>query len=145
PLAAPRHRPYARSSRMLQLLLRIALGGALAGAALANLAAPGHSRDALATFGLSRPRMRVVALAAIVCLELGLAAGVIAGVSPAVYAAAAPQLCLAAVLLWALRRGRHGAPCGCFGPRSRVGPAAVVRNVVLFGGFATILLLPGGQ
>ena len=66
---------------MLQLLLRIALGGALAGAALAKLAAPGHSRDALATFGLSRPSTRVVALAAIVCLELGLAAGVIAGLS----------------------------------------------------------------
>ena len=130
---------------MLSLLLRIALGGALAGAALAKLAAPGHSRDALATFGLSRPRTRVVALAAIVCLELGLAAGVIAGASPAVYAAAALQLCFAAVLTWALLRGRLGAPCGCFGPRSRVGPTAVVRNLVLASGFAAILLLPHGQ
>jgi hypothetical protein len=130
---------------MLPLLLRIALGGALAGAALAKLAAPGHSRDALATFGLSRPHTRVVALAALVCLELGLAAGVIAGLSLAVYAAAALQLCFAAALTWALRRGRRGAPCGCFGPRSRVGPAAVVRNVVLAGGFAAILLVPTGR
>ena len=130
---------------MLPLLLRIALGGALAGAALAKLAAPGHSRDALATFGLSRPRTRVVALAALVCLELGLAAGVIAGLSLATYAAAALQLCFAAALTWALRRGRDGAPCGCFGPRSRVRPAAVVRNVLLAGGFAAILLVPNGR
>ena len=130
---------------MLQLLLRITLGGALAGAALAKLAAPGHSRDALATFGLSRPRTRLVALAAIVCLELGLAAGVIAGLSLATYAAAALQLCFAAALTWALQRGRLGAPCGCFGPRSRVGPKAVVRNLVLAGGFAAILFLPDGQ
>ena len=79
------------------------------------------------------------------CLELGLAAGVIAGLSLAVYAAAVLQLCFAAALTWALLRGRLGAPCGCFGPRSRVGPAAVVRNLVLAGGFAAILLLPHGQ
>lgn len=130
---------------MLPLLLRIALGGVLAGAALAKLAAPKHSRDALATFGLSQPRTRVVVLAALVSTELAIAAGVIAGLSTAAYAAAALQLCFAAALIWALRRGRRGAPCGCLGPRSRVGLAAVVRNALLAGGFAAIPLMPSGS
>lgn len=134
-------RTLARSG-MLSLLVRSALAGILAGAALAKLAAPGRSRDALATFGLRPSGVRTAALAAIVTIELGLAAGVVAGLDAAAYGAAALQLCFAAVLLAVLHAGRRGAPCGCLGPRSRVEPAAVVRNVALAAGFLAVPLLP---
>ncbi|MEZ5121996.1 MAG: hypothetical protein R2736_10550 [Solirubrobacterales bacterium] len=42
----------------------------------------------------------------------------------------------------ALARGRRGAPCACFGARSTVGPAAIVRNVLLAAAFAALPFLP---
>src|SRR5207247_10016373 len=48
----------------------------------------------------------------------------------------------AAVLVGAILRGRAGAPCACFGSRSRVGWLSVARNVALAAAFAAIALLP---
>src|SRR5262249_43341076 len=45
----------------------------------------------------------------------------------AAYAAAALMLVIAFLTSLALLRGKRGAPCGCFGARSRVGPGAVLR------------------
>jgi hypothetical protein len=47
-----------------------------------------------------------------------------------------------AALLVALRRGRAGAPCACFGSRSRVGWPAVLRNLVLSVAFVALPLIP---
>ena len=123
------------------LLLRIALGGVLLGAAVLKLASPEQSRLALATFGL-RGRIAWVAWTGLVAAELGLAAGVIAGSDAAALAAAALMGVMAAVMGSALLQGRAGEPCGCFGARSRVSPWAVARNLALAILFVLVALVP---
>ena len=83
-------------------------------------------------------------MAAVVALELAIAAGLIAGVSAAAYAGAALLLVFAASTALALLRGKRGAPCGCFGARSRVGPAGVLRDLALAAAFAAVPSLPDG-
>jgi hypothetical protein len=51
----------------------------------------------------------------------------------------------AVMLIAAILRGRAGAPCACFGSRSRVGWPAVVRSATLAVGFAAVPLLPSGE
>src|SRR5207247_109341 len=48
----------------------------------------------------------------------------------------------AAALVGAILRGRAGAPCACFGSRSTVGWASVLRNLGLAACFAALPLLP---
>jgi hypothetical protein len=121
------------------------LAAVLAAAAVTKLAAPADSRAALATFGLQGERPRALAWGALVALELGLAAGVAARVHAAAYAAAALMACFAIALAVALTRGRAGAPCACFGARSRVSSAGASRAVVLAGAFAALPALPRGD
>jgi hypothetical protein len=45
----------------------------------------------------------------------------------------------------ALVRGAGGAPCGCFGARSRVGGLSVARNVVLAAALIAVPSLPSGS
>jgi hypothetical protein len=118
------------------------LGGVLAGAALAKLAAPRSSRAALATFGVDDGRVQAVFWAALIATELALAAGVIAGSDGAAWLAAALMATFAATMVSAIMRGRAGAPCACFGARSTVGWRGVARNLVLAGAFAALPLLP---
>jgi hypothetical protein len=84
-----------------------------------------------------RPVARVV-WALLVGAELALAAGVAAGVSGAAWAAAA--LCVVFVFAQAgvLGRGGAGAPCACFGARSRVSGLGVARNLLLAAAFAAL-------
>src|SRR3954451_7128321 len=114
---------------MLEQALRVALGAVLIGAAAGKAAAPRATREALATFGLRRPGARRAVWVGLVVLEAGLAGAVIAGADGASLAAAALMLGFAAAMDRALARGRAGAPCGCFGPRSRVSRLAVNRNL----------------
>jgi Methylamine utilisation protein MauE len=130
---------------MPALLARTVLGALLAAAALLKLAAPRRTRAALVTFGVRGERAQRSVFAASVVVELGLAIGVVAGWDAAAWAAAALQLALAGLLARALRAGRAGAPCGCFGARSRVSRAAVARNLALAGGFAAVPFVPGGD
>ncbi len=65
-----------------------------------------------------------------------------AGSDGAAYAAAALMAMFALLLAGALMRGRAGAPCACFGARSRVTPFAVLRNLILAAGFAVLPSLP---
>ena len=64
------------------------------------------------------------------------------GSDAAAYAAAALMAMFALLLVGALLRGNAGAPCACFGARSRVTPWAVLRNLVLAAGFAVVPSLP---
>jgi hypothetical protein len=48
----------------------------------------------------------------------------------------------AAALVVALARGRAGAPCGCFGPNSRVSRFAAARAALLAAAFAAVPSLP---
>ncbi|HEX2084868.1 MAG TPA: hypothetical protein VHF89_04230, partial [Solirubrobacteraceae bacterium] len=60
----------------------------------------------------------------------------------AALAAAAFLLGGALLLARALRAGRAGTPCGCFGARSRVSGLAVARAALLAGAFAALPLVP---
>jgi hypothetical protein len=128
----------------LQLVARCALAAVLAFAAASKLASPRSSRAALATFGL-RGRASWPAWAGIVATELALAAGVALGLTAAAFVAAALLLAFAGALALALRRGRGGAPCACFGSRSRVSLHGVVRNVALALAFAALAFVPAGS
>jgi hypothetical protein len=122
--------------------LRLAFAAVLVASAATKLAAPASSAAALGTFGLRRPLVRRAALAALIALELLLAAGVGAGLDAAAYAAAALMVAFGVAMLAALRSGRAGAPCACFGSRSKVGWSGVGRNFALAIGFAALPLLP---
>ena len=127
---------------MLGVAASLALALVLVIAAAAKLAAPRSSQSALATFGLSEPRARWTAWGSLVAPELVLAAGVAAGLEAAAYAAAALLAGFAAAQLLAIRRGRAGAPCGCFGSRSRVGWPGVARDALLAAAFLALPLVP---
>lgn len=96
----------------------------------------------MATFGFGDPPLRWAAWGSLICAELALGAGVAAGSATAAYLAAALMAMFGLLLIGALMRGRAGAPCACFGSRSRVSRLAVVRNFVLAVGYAALPALP---
>ena len=122
----------------MEIILRVALGIVLAGAALAKLASPRASIASMASFGFEGGALRPIAWAGLIAVELALAVAVALGSDGAAYAAAALMLLFAALTAGAILRGRAGAPCACFGPRSRVSWLGVLRNLVLAAGFALI-------
>lgn len=109
---------------------------------MSKLASPRSSAAALGTFGLPASGLRWVAWGALICTELGLAVGVAAGSDAAAYLAAALLALFGLGLLGALLRGRAGAPCACFGSRSRVSGLSVLRNFALAAAFAAVAMLP---
>jgi hypothetical protein len=130
---------------MIEIFVRLLLAGALGGAALAKLASPASSQAALATFGFGEGPARRFAWVALIAAELALAAGVAAGLDAASYLAAALMAMFAALVLGALIQGRAGAPCACFGSRSKVGWPSLARNLVLAAGFAVLPSLPSSE
>jgi len=126
---------------MVEIFLRVVLGGLLAGAALAKLTSPRASIAALDTFGFGDGPARPIAWASLIAVELALAVSVLIGSDAAAWAAAGLMLLFAALTAGALLRGRAGAPCACFGPRSTVSWLGVVRNLALALGFALIPLI----
>jgi len=131
---------------MVQVGVRLGLAAILAVAAALKLADARSSRAAMATFGLGPERAAGrAAWWVLIVAELLLAGGVAADLDAAAYAASALLLAFAAALAVALRTGRAGAPCACFGSRSRVTPAAVGRNLALAAAFAAVPVLPGGS
>ncbi len=123
---------------MLGNLVGYALGGVLLLAAGLKAASPEAGQSGLAAFGLRSPAARRLAWAAAIAAEAGLGVGVAAGSPPAAYLAAALLAGYAAALAGALARGRAGAPCGCFGARSRVSAATVARSLALAGALAAV-------
>jgi Methylamine utilisation protein MauE len=123
---------------MLEIVLRVVLGIVLASAALAKLAAPRPSIAALGSFGFSDGPLRPIAWVTLIAVELALAVAVALGSDAAAYAAAVLMAMFAALTLAAILRGRSGAPCACFGPRSRISWLGVFRNVVLAAAFAVV-------
>jgi Methylamine utilisation protein MauE len=127
----------------LALLVRVALAAVLGIAAGAKLRSLGETAEALETFGVPH-RLQRPTVVGVAAVEAALAVGVAIGSDAAAYAAAGLLACFAAALGIALARGRGGAPCGCFGARSRVTGAAVARNLLLAGAFAAVPSLPAG-
>jgi Methylamine utilisation protein MauE len=127
---------------MAGTLAQIALAAVLLASAAFKLASPRSTQAALATFGLATARTRTLVWAALIWTELVLAAGVAAGVDAAAWLAALMMVAFAIALVVAIARGRDGAPCACFGSRSRVGWPAVARNAALAIAFAALPLIP---
>jgi hypothetical protein len=122
----------------METVLRVTLGLVLAGAALAKLVSPRASIASMESFGFAGGAIRPIAWAALIAVELALAVAVVLGSDAAAYAAAALMLLFAALTAGAILRGRTGAPCACFGPRSKVSWLGVARNLGLAAGFAVI-------
>lgn len=116
---------------MDSILVRGAAGTILLAAAVAKLASPRRSQEALAPFAPPTPRGPVLAWALTSAVELGLGVAVIAGSAAASYAAGALMIGFALALVGEILRGHTGRPCACFGPRGKVGWTAVLRNVAL--------------
>lgn len=127
---------------MAALVLRIALSGVLLVSAALKAASPARTRAALATFGLHSERTRRMTWLLLIVAETLVAVGVAAGWTPAAYAGAALALGFAVALAAALLSGRREAPCGCFGPGSRVRPSGIARNLALAAGFLVVAWLP---
>lgn len=127
---------------MAGVAIHLALALVLIASSAFKLASPNSTQAALGTFGLASQATRRLTWGALVVAELTLAAGVAAGIDAAAYAAGILMALFGAALLVALRRGRAGAPCACFGSRSRVGWPAVLRNLVLSIAFVALPLIP---
>ena len=108
----------------MAVVVRMALAVALGVAAVSKLRSPRATAAGLATFGVAGP-LRSSVTVALATLEALLAA-------------------FAAAVATALARGAGGAPCGCFGARSRVSAVSVGRNVALAAAFAVVPSLPSG-
>ena len=80
--------------------------------------------------------------AGLVALELGLAAGVALGSTAAAFGASALLAVFAVALGVLVARGKTGAPCACFGSRSKVRRLAVARNAALAAAFAAVPFVP---
>ncbi|MSO42124.1 MAG: hypothetical protein EXQ70_09590 [Solirubrobacterales bacterium] len=129
----------------MELIARLVLAGLLAAAAASKLASPASSRAALVTFGIGPGPAGYLAWGSVVAAELGLAIAVAAGLPGAAYLASGLMALFGLILIGALMQGRAGAPCACFGSRSKVGWGSVSRNLVLAAAFAALPLLPSGQ
>ncbi len=122
----------------METSLRVVLGIVLAGAALAKLASPRASIAAMASFGFEGGPLRPIAWAGLIAVEIGLAVAVALGSDTAAYLASGLMLLFAALTAGALLRGRAGAPCACFGPRSKVSWLGVLRNLALAAAFGLV-------
>jgi hypothetical protein len=125
----------------LSVVVRCALALPLLTSAALKLRNPRAARDGLSTFSVPT-RARTAVLAMLVAVEVFLGAGVALGATAAAYAAAALCAAYAMVLAVAILLGRGGAPCGCFGARSRVTWTAVTRSALLASGFALVPTIP---
>jgi Methylamine utilisation protein MauE len=124
-------------------VVRVLLAVVLAAAVLAKLANGESGRAALRTWGLQTARSQRVGWIALVVVEAVLAAGLAVGVPGAAEVAAVVLAAFAGAVGVALVRGRVGAPCGCFGSRSRVSRPALARAVVLAAAAASVPALSG--
>jgi hypothetical protein len=124
-------------------VVRVLLAVVLAAAVLAKLANGESGRAALRTWGLQTARSQRVGWIALVVVEAVLAAGLAVGVPGAAEVAAVVLAGFAGAVGLALVRGRGGAPCGCFGSRSRVSRLALARAVVPAAAAASVPALSG--
>jgi hypothetical protein len=125
----------------LALLVRTFIAAVLLVAAISKLRAPRQTADALETYDVPST-VRLPLAFGVAAAELFLAIALALGAPLAPFAAAVFQASFALANARALLKGRNGAPCGCFGPRSRVGRLAVARDAVLAALVAAVPALP---
>lgn len=117
---------------------RILVVGVLLLAAGGKLIDLRRAATGMATFGFPTPAARLGAALLISVCEIALAVRIALGSDAAIYLAATLMAMLGLLLGSALMQGKAGAPCGCFGPRSRVSGWAVARNLALAALFAIV-------
>jgi hypothetical protein len=125
---------------LLVVLLAAPLSSALVVAAALKAGDRTSTAVAAGTFGLHGRAARWVWLP-LVLLELLLAAGLLAGSTPAAWATAAVMAAFAAAQAGALAAGRAGAPCGCFGAGGVVSWRSVGRSALLAAGAALLAVV----
>jgi methylamine utilization protein MauE len=123
-------------------LLRLLLAAVLLASAGGKLVSGRSGREALRSYGIRRPRARAALWGGAILAETVLAIGVALDARGASEAAAMLMAVFALALAAAILRGGAGAPCGCFGTRSRIGWLAFARTALLAGAFAALPLLP---
>jgi len=123
-------------------VLSVLLGCVVLFGALAKILAPGQTRSALATFGVTSTAKRSGIWVTVVASELALGAGLLAGLRVAAMGTAGLMALWTIALALALRSGHRGQRCGCFGARSTVNSMALVRNTLLAGFAVAISVLP---
>lgn len=123
-------------------LLRFLLAAVLLVSAGAKLAAGRSGRKALRSYGIESTGAQDAVWAGVIVAETALALGLAADVSGAAEAAGALLAVFAGTLAVAVLRGRSGAPCGCFGGRSRIGWPAVARTLFLAAVAAVVAFAP---
>jgi hypothetical protein len=92
-----------------------------------------QSANALATYGIDAPRVRLAALGLIVVAESAIAVALLAGLAWAADAACGLFVTFALVSAAALLGGRAGRPCACFGAGSRLNSSTPVQALVAAG------------
>jgi methylamine utilization protein MauE len=125
----------------LALLVRTFVAAVLLVGAALKLWAPRATADALATYDVPAP-LRLTLSLTIAGMELAIAAALVAGAPSAPYVGAALLATFAAATARAVTKGQAGAPCGCFGPRSRVGWSGLARDAALAAALLTVPFLP---
>jgi Methylamine utilisation protein MauE len=123
-------------------LLSVLLAAVLLASAAGKLVSGRSARDALRSYGIAWAGARAALWGGAIVAETGLAIAVAAGVPGSAEAAAALLAVFALALAVAILRGRAGAPCGCFGGRSRIGWPAFARTALLAAAFAALPVLP---
>ncbi len=127
---------------MVATAIRLGMGAVLVGAALLKLASPRSSVAALATFGFAESRLPLGGVGVADLRGAGTRGGGRSRLRAAAYLAAALMAMFGLLLIGALMRGRAGAPCACFGSRSRVSRLGVLRNFAMAAAYAALPLLP---
>jgi hypothetical protein len=123
-------------------LLRFVLAAVLLVAAAGKLRAGGSARAALGSYGISRPWVRTALWAGTIAAETTIAVALAFDVTGAAAAGATLFGVFTLVLVGAIARGNGGAPCGCFGGRSRIGWLVVARSALLCAAFVALPFLP---
>jgi hypothetical protein len=123
-------------------LLRVLLAAVLLASAGGKLVSGRTGREAFRSYGIRWPRARAAFWGGAIAAETVLAIAVALDVRGASEAATLLMVCFALALAAAILRGQAGAPCGCFGTRSRIGWLAVARTALLACAFAVLPLLP---
>jgi hypothetical protein len=118
--------------------MRWLLAAVLAAAAVSKLVGAEQSRVALRSWGLRSAGAQRAAWLSLVLVEAALAATLAADIPGAPVVAAATFSIFAVGLAVQLARGRDGAPCGCFGSRSRISTAGLARTIALAAACASI-------
>ena len=126
-------------------LLSFLLAAVLLASAAGKLVSGRSGREALGSYGIARPGARAALWSGAIAAEAVLAVGVAAGEPGAAEAAAALLGVFALALAAAILGGRAGAPCGCFGGRSRIGWPAFARTALLAAAFAALPFLPDAK